>query len=164
MNNQNLITMKKKNELLNILMFGYVFIIIGIYSLVFLNISGLIFIIIGLIVTFKKGIIVDTKNKRIINYKTYALFYTKKEFTDISNVQYIALIRVNLRQQMNVGPITGLSDYSEMQVKLNFITNSKTVIPLYVERKKNVFPVAKQIAKGLNLRIFDNSEGKKVWI
>jgi len=165
MKDDNLIIIKKKNELLNFLMFGYLFVILGIISLLTGNLIGVAFLILGLlIVTLKKGIIVDTKNKQIIHYKTIALFYTKKTFTDITNVKYIALVRVKLTQNMNVGSITGLTNYSEMQVKFNFIMNDRKIIPLYIERKKNVFPIAEKISKDLGVKVYDNSEGKKVWI
>ncbi len=164
METDKIIKIKKKNELLNILIAGYLLIGVGIFSIISENYFGILFLIIGLIITtFKKGTLIDTANKQIIYYKKIP-FYTAKKHEDISNVSYIALVRVRLRQQMNIGPVTGLSNYDEMQVKLNFITENKKVIPVITDLRKNIFPLAEKIAKGLKINIFDNTEGKKVWI
>jgi len=42
--------------------------------------------------------------------------------------------------------------------------NDKKIIPLYTDRRKKVMPLSEKIAKGFNVDIFDNSEGKKLWI
>jgi len=164
MDEKKVLKIKKKKELLNILIAGYFFIAIGIFSIFYANYFGILFILAGLlVVTYKKGELIDFENKQIIHYKTIA-FYTFKKFEDISNIKYVAMVRVRLSQVMNVATISGMVNYDEMQVKINLITVDKKVVSIITDLRKNIFPLAEKIAKGLNVNLFDNSEGKKVWI
>jgi len=159
---KELIDIKKKYEFLNVLILGFFLIIIGFVLILQTRYYSLIFSLAGLlIVTFKKGILVDTENKRIKRYKKIA-FKTTGKWEDFSNINYIALIRVNLTQKMNAVTIPG--NFSDVQVKLNFVMNDKKIIPLYTDRRNKVIPLSEKIAKGFNVDIFDNSEGKKQWI
>ena len=159
---KELIDIKKKYEFLNVLILGFFLIIIGFVLILQTRYYSLIFSLTGLlIVTFKKGILIDTENKRIKRYKKIA-FKTIGKWENFSNIHYIALIRVNLTQKMNAVTIPG--SFSDVQVKLNFVMNDKKIIPLYTDRGKKVMPLSEKIAKGFNVDIFDNSEGKKLWI
>jgi len=159
---KELIDIKKKYEFLNVLILGFFLIIIGFVLILQTRYYSLIFSLTGLlIVTFKKGILIDTENKRIKRYKKIA-FKTIGKWENFSNIHYIALIRVNLTQKMNAVTIPG--SFSDVQVKLNFVMNDKKIIPLYTDRRNKVMPISEKIAKGFNVDIFDNSEGKKLWI
>ncbi len=158
----NIIKIKKQYELLNILILGIFLILIGIILIFQSKYFGSIFIIFGfLIVTFKKGILIDTELKKIKYFKKFA-FILFGDYSDISDIQYIALVRVNLTQQMNAASIPGT--FSDVQVKLNIIMNDKRRIELIADRKNRIMPLAEQIAKGFDVNIYDNSEGKKLWI
>ena len=158
----NLIDVKIKTQFINFLILGFLLIIVGGILIFQTQYIGILLVVLGLlIVTSKKGLKIDTKNKKIKYYKKIS-FKEFGEWTDINDIQYIALMRVNVTQQVNAITVPG--NYTETQVKLSFITNNKKIIPIITDKKKKIIPIAEKIAKGFNIKIFDNSEGKKVWI
>ncbi len=158
----NIIDIKKKYELLNILILGFLLILIGMIFIFQKTYFGSIFILVGLlIVTFKKGVLIDTKLKKIKYYKKF-VFKIIGNWSDISDVQYIALVKVNLTQQMNTLTVPGT--FSDVQIKLNFIMKNKNVVQVITDKKSKIMLLAEKISEDLKIDIYDNSEGKKLWI
>ena len=157
-----MIEIKKKRELINLFILGGLLVVLGFVLVIQTIYYGFILFVIGLLIVLsKKGLMIDTKNKRIIHYFKI-LFYTSGTWEDFSDISYIALVKVNLSQQMNVVSVTGSS--SEVQVKMNFVKSNKKLVSVYTDIKKNIFPLAEKIAKGFNVDIYDNTDGKKQWI
>ncbi len=158
----NLIDVKIKTQFINFLILGFLLIIVGGILIFQTQYIGILLVVLGLlIVTSKKGLKIDTKNKKIKYYKKFA-FKEFGKWTEIKDIQYIALMRVNVTQQVNAITVPG--NYTDTQVKLSFVTNEKKIIPIITDKKKKIIPIAEKIAKSFNIKIFDNSEGKKVWI
>jgi len=156
------IDIKIKTQFLNFLILGFLLIIAGGTLIFQAQYIGILLVIIGLlIVTSKKGLKVDTKNRRIKYYSKFA-FKEFGKWIEIKNIQYIALMRVTVTQQINAITVPG--KYTDTQVKLSFVMDKKKIIPIITDRKKKIMPIAEKIAKGFNVKVFDNSEGKKVWV
>ncbi len=158
----NLIDVKIKTQFLNFLILGFLLIIAGGILTFQAQYIGILLVVLGLlIVSSNKGLKVDTENKRIKYYKTFA-FIEFGDWKEVKGIQYIALMRVNMKQQVNALSIPGT--YTDVQVKLSFIMDNKKIMPIITDRRNKIMPIAEKIAKGFNMKIFDNSEGKKVWI
>lgn len=158
----NVIDLIKKRELVHIFILGGLLVVTGISLIINSIYYGIILLFIGLVIVLsKKGLKFDLKNKRIMFYFKIA-FYTSGHWEDFSDLSYIALVKVNISQQMNVVSLSGTS--SEMKVKMNFIKSNNKIVPIYTERKTIILPLARKIAKGFNVDIFDNTAGKKYWI
>jgi len=158
----NLIDVKIKSQFLNIVILGFLLTLTGIVLIVQTQYVGIAPLILGLvIVSFKKGVLIDIENKKIKYYKK-VVFQIIGNWEECKDVQYIALTRVKLSQQMYAVTVPGT--YTDVQIKLSFISGNNKQISIITDKRSKLIPIAKQIAKGYNIDIFDNSEGKKVWI
>jgi len=159
---KNLIDVKIKSQFLNIVILGFLLSLAGVILIIQEQYVGIAPLIIGLlIVSFKKGVLIDIENKRIKYYKKF-VFQVIGNWTEYKDVQYIALTRVKLTQQMYAVTVPGR--YTDTQTRLNFILGNNKVVAVITNKKSKIMPLAKQIAEGFNVDIFDNSEAKKVWI
>ena len=158
----NLIDVKIKSQFLNIVILGFLLTLAGIVLIVQAQCVGIAPLFLGLvIVSFKKGVLIDIENKRIKYYKKI-VFKIIGNWEECKDVQYIALTRVKLTQQMYAVTVPGT--YTDVQIKLSFISGNNKQISIITDKRSKLTPIAQKIAEGFNIDIFDNSEGKKVWI
>jgi len=158
----NLINVKIKSQFLNIVILGFLLTVAGIILIVQAQYAGIAPVVLGLLIlSIKKGILIDVKNKKIKYYKKIA-FKIFGNWEECNDIKYIALTRVKLTQQMYAVTVPGT--YTDVRTKLSFINSNNKATSIITDKKSKLMPVTQQIAKGFNVDIFDNSEGKKEWI
>ena len=157
-----IINIKIKSQFSNFLILGGLLIISGVILLIQSFYIGIALVLLGfLILTFKRGIKLDP-NKNMIKYYREILFVESGNWKKLNTIHYVALVKVNLTQQMYAVTISGT--YTDTQVKLNLIFTDKKILALITDKKNKILPIAEKIATGFNIDIYDNSEGKKNWI
>lgn len=158
----NILDINIKSQFLNIVILGFLLTLAGIILIIQAQYFGFIPFVFGLIIlSLKKGVLINTNTKEIKYYKKI-VFITIGDWVDCQDVRYIALTSVKLTQKMYAVTIPGT--YSDIKIKLSFIYDNNRVVRVLTDKKTKIVPIAKQIAAGFNLDIFDNSEGKKEWI
>ena len=157
-----IVDIKIKSQFLNIVILGFLLTLAGIVLIIQTQYVGIAPLILGLlIVSFKKGILIDLDNRKIKYYKKTAFIITGN-WEDCNDVRYIALTRVKLSQNMYAVTVPGT--FTDVQVKMNFIFENNRAVAVFTDKKSKIMLLAKQIASGFNIDIYNNSEGKKEWI
>ncbi|MFH2140906.1 MAG: hypothetical protein ABIJ97_00685 [Bacteroidota bacterium] len=114
-----------------------------------------------LLLMIKTGFVVDFNSKKIRYYWGFFGFIFGK-WDSLKDVKYISIVRIKLNEAFSEKECQ--ITFIEYKYRVNFIFENKR----HNQVLKDNLPVAMEkamiIAKGLGLKIFDNSEGKKVWI
>jgi hypothetical protein len=157
-----MIKIKKRRELLNIYISGFILLFAGVGFLIQLNYYGAFLILGGLtIVTSEKGILADGKNKRL-KYYIRVLFMEFGNWQDYSNLKLIVLTKTRVSQQVNAASLSG--NYSDTFTKLTFINANNKAEAIYSDKKSKILPFVKYVAKAFTVDILDNTEGEPIRI
>ncbi len=121
-----------------------------------------ILLLIGIfLITIKDRLLIDFERKTLYKY-TLLLFMKKGEYFDLSEVQYISMVKVNVSQRMYVQSISTTT--SETMIMSNLIFSNNKRIQLYNMKYQESLRLNTLIANGLGIKILDITSGEKKWI
>ncbi|MCU4177816.1 hypothetical protein [Carboxylicivirga sp. N1Y90] len=143
-------------------LFGYALIITGLLASIEFWYIQILLIIVGLfLVTARDRMIIDYSSKSLYKYSTY-LFMKKGETFDISEVDYISMVRVNVSQRMYHQSISTTLDNVMLTTNLIFPNNKR--MKLFRKKFEECKQLTEEISNGLGIKVLDVSTGKKNWI
>ncbi|GAB4283314.1 MAG: hypothetical protein Kow0068_08170 [Marinilabiliales bacterium] len=150
---------------LNFFILGIFLLLLGSIS-IFINLTFLAFnifmILAGLfLISVRIGRMIDFEQKKLIKYWRILFKRFEKPIT-LKDVKYISIVPVRLQEHF----ASKACSYNtiEIQYKLNFVIDKKHYIPFCTAKKETACKHAFNIAKGLEIKILDMSQGKKTWI
>lgn len=142
--------------------FGYAIILTGLAALLDYWYISVPIILLGLFfVTARDYLVIDFARKRLIKTSTY-LFMKNSKIVDVSNAEFISLVRVNVSQQLYHQSIGTTINDVMLSAYVIFPGNKK--IKLFRKKFEESKALTSTIANGLQLRLLDLSTGKKVWM
>jgi len=159
-----MITIRKEKLPLPFRTLATVFIGLGLYSIAIVHFIsfGLLSVLVGIVaLSMQTGLAIDPVNKRLNKY-TKILWFQQNNWQTINDAKYISIVRVILRHKYNFLSISRST--AETMCKVNLIFPGRKYIPMFTGKYEDVMPMAKELAKGMDLNIYDNSQGKKEWI
>lgn len=151
----------------NFIVLGIMLILISISGFfIFLSlwqilVSVILAVIGGFLFFIREGLIIDFENKKMRFY--WSIFsYKNGRWKSISDVKYLSLVRVKMQETFSVRACS--STFMEYKYKLNLICSNNQHSRILIGNFETLKDKALIIAKGLNVKIYDNSEKEKQWI
>lgn len=142
--------------------FGYVLILAGLgINLEYCFIMPILIVIGLFLITVKDRLLFDFEKRTMFKY-SLLLFMKKGEYIDLSEVEYISMVRVKISQRMYVQSISTTID--ETMIWSNLIYPNNKRIQLYRKKYQESRKLNTIIANGLGIKILDVSTGGKNWI
>lgn len=143
---------------------AYAILILAIYLIYKIDtiVQGLFLVIFSVVsLSLKNGILFNFEERTYLKY-TKIIGFTLGKWEKLNEIRYISIVPVILKQRYNFLSI-GM-DTQDKQCKINFIYTHNKYDSILRNKYADLLPIAKDLAKGLNVDILDVSSGKKQWL
>ncbi|GEM_PF-6369589 len=159
---KNVIRIENGKLPMQFMLIGFVLIVLSIFFVVENQIIGAVLVIPGIfIIAIREGVLVDNENKSVFRYIKIFVF-EKKELIDFSEVKYLSMVKVNVKQTMNV--LTISNTQSKIMRKVNLIFENNKHKQLFQCNLLDALEKAKLVANITELKILNLTHGKEEWI
>ena len=125
---------------------------------------GTILLFIGLIVfALKSELHFDYEsNSLIVKWKSF--FFSKKSIEKLPEINYLAIVRVKTRKNLNYKSITVQESGFMCNLNLIYKESKERFRKLCTVDREKAYHLAKELSEKLNMPILDNSTPDKQWI